>query len=77
MIWCNKGYKIGIFKSNPSCSMKRKCCIEFSLFKLSNPYTRDKIFFTTLYLSTMGNSNYPLRLLIFANHERDGILSFF
>ena len=77
MIWCNKSYKIGIFKSNPPCSLKRKCSIEFSLFKLSIPYTRDKEIFTTLYRSTMGNIYYPPRLLIFANQERDGILSFF
>lgn len=78
MIWCNKSYKIGIFKSNPPCSVKRKCCIEFSLFKLSIPYTRDKEIFITLYRSTMGNIYYsPPRLLISANQERDGILSFF
>lgn len=59
MIWCNKSYKIGIFKSNPPCSVKRKCCIEFSLFKLSIPYTRDKEIFITLYRSTMGNIYYP------------------
>lgn len=77
MIWCNKSYKIGIFKSNPPCSLKRMCCIEFSLFKLSIPYTRDKEIFITLYRSTKVIFIIPPRLLISANQERDGIFSFF